>query len=338
MAWRVTPRDPYLSLVSEFMLQQTQVSRVQEKFGPFIGRFPTVGALARAREQDVLAAWSGLGYYRRARLLHGAARAIVAEHGGVVPRDAAVLRGLPGVGRYTAGAIASIVFGVREPIVDGNVARVLLRVHGRELAAADPAAVKFAWDGAADVVRHARSPGVVNEGLMELGAVVCTARGARCGVCPLRRLCAARRAGLVERIPAPREMAARRPVCVESAVIRDARGRVLMQRRGKSGMWASMWQLATLERDGARWPAADARQSLESWLGVEGLRSAGRFVHVTSHREVRVRVWSAARPVGRAYRPGPGLVWKTAAGMARLGVSSLQRRVLACASCADVIP
>jgi len=189
-------RDPYFSLVSELMLQQTQVARVIEKFTEFVGRFPTVEALARADEGGVLAVWSGLGYYRRARHLHRAAREIVARFEGRVPTTVEELMTLPGVGRYTAGAVASMVFGRAEPLVDGNVARVLVRIEGRECSAAE--GVAWAWERAGELVRIAEAPkgqsakrsllgpGVFNEGLMELGAVVCVPRGPRCGVCPVR--------------------------------------------------------------------------------------------------------------------------------------------------------
>ncbi len=331
LPWRTDPRDPYRSLVSEFMLQQTQVARVLEKFGPFIERFPSAATLARASEQTVLGMWSGLGYYRRARLLHAAARAIVRDHGGAVPRDAAALRELPGIGRYTAGAVASIVFGAREPIVDGNVARVLLRVHGRELAASDPEAAAWAWERAGELVRAAERPGALNEGLMELGAVVCTARSPRCGSCPLARSCAAGRDGTAAFIPIPRRAGPRRTLSLEAAVVRDARGRVLMQRRDPDGMWASMWQVPTLERAGPGWSSAEAGRRLAAAFKIEPARVVGRFVHSTSHRVVRVRVWTAA-----AGGPGagvPGFAWKSPAD--RLGISNLQRKVLELASGRD---
>ncbi len=330
LPWRISPRDPYLSLVSEFMLQQTQVARVLEKFGPFIERFPTVRELAGAREQQVLSLWSGLGYYRRARLLHAAARSIVAEHAGVVPRDVPTLRTLPGVGRYTAGAIASIVHGLAEPIVDGNVSRVLLRVHGRDGASDDPAAVAWAWERAEAMARAARSPALVNEGLMELGAVICTPRAPRCAECPLAALCIARRDGRQDEIPRPKAAARRRTLAIETVLLRDPRGRVLVQRRPARGMWASMWQAPTLERQGPAWSRAEARRRLEAWLGVGGLRVVDQFDHGTSHRDVRVRVWhgaTIAEPGAFTHRC-PGLVWKSPAAAARLGISNLQRRVL----------
>jgi len=194
LPWR-RRRSGYHALVSELMLQQTQVARVVEKFEPFVRRFPTVAALAAAREDEVLAMWQGLGYYRRARLLHAAAKAIVERHRGRVPvRDHAALLALPGVGRYTAGAIGSIVAGERVPIVDGNVTRVFQRLAARKGSASDRAVVDWAWEEARRYVAGARDPAAANEGLMELGATVCTPAAPRCDACPVSAMC--RRPGL----------------------------------------------------------------------------------------------------------------------------------------------
>lgn len=321
LPWRTSPRDPYRSLVSELMLQQTQVSRVVERFGPFVRRFPSVGALARAREQDVLAAWSGMGYYRRARHLHAAAREIETRFGGRVPQDAAALRTLPGVGRYTAGAVASIVFGRAEPVVDGNVARVLLRIEGREGRHQDPAVMSWAWERSASLQRRTGGqrcgPGDFNEGLMELGAVVCTPRRPRCAECPLSRLCRARRDGRQEEIPAPKARAARTRVYCAAARVRDARGRMLVRRRGE-GMWAGLWEAPTVE--GSR---RATRRQVED-LGVAVVRRAESFAFATTHRDLRFDVWEAGAPNGTPR----GCTWKTVAQVRRLALSSPQQRIL----------
>ncbi|MFN9968973.1 MAG: A/G-specific adenine glycosylase, partial [Phycisphaerae bacterium] len=285
-------RDPYRSLVSEFMLQQTQVSRVLEKFEPFLQRFPTVGALAAAPEQDVLAAWSGLGYYRRARLLHACAKSIVRDFGGVVPRDVDSLQELPGIGRYTAGAIASIVFNRPEPIVDGNVCRVLQRLDAKPGSASDKEVIAWAWERAESLVRQcpnspshlaARSegasthrangadavtPATFNEGLMELGALVCTPAAPKCLVCPLRDLCLAREQGLVDEIPAPKARAKRSRVYHDTVVVwrKTARGvEVLLEQRPATGLWAGLWQPPTVES------ATRTRRTLKSLLAELGL-------------------------------------------------------------------
>lgn len=301
LPWRTSPRDPFRSLVSEFMLQQTQVSRVLEKFGPFMARFPTPGALADADARSVLAAWSGLGYYRRARHLHAAAKALVSRHREVVPSDVEALMALPGVGRYTAGSIASIVFGKAAPIVDGNVTRVLLRLHGKPLAHGSPQASRWSWERAETLVVAARSPALFNEGLMELGATVCTPRTPDCGRCPLRASCVARAKGLQHSIPSPKRVASRRPLHCASILITDARGRVLVEPRPASGLWADLWQAPTLESA----EAPPARAELRRWIGLDTLTAEGSFRHGTTHRDVFFHVWrsqSVDAPTARRLR------------------------------------
>jgi A/G-specific adenine glycosylase len=187
LPWRRT-RDPYRVLVSEVMLQQTQVSRVEGFYARFLERFPTLEALAAAPPARVREAWAGLGYYRRAASLHGLARLVTATHGGRLPDDPAVLRRLPGVGPYTAGAVASFAFERAAPAVDTNVARVLRRAfHPRATGATGERRI---WDTAAGFVRRpGRSAWEFNQAIMELGALVCTARVARCGDCPVQREC-----------------------------------------------------------------------------------------------------------------------------------------------------
>jgi A/G-specific adenine glycosylase len=226
MPWRATA-DPYAIWVSEVMLQQTRVETVIPYYTRFIARFPTVRALADADEPAVLALWSGLGYYRRARMLHAGARHVVSVHQGVMPSDPAMLLGIPGVGPYTAGAIASIAFGLPEPVLDGNVERVLSRLFAIE---GDPrgAAVRARlWSLARAFATHPR-PGEVNQSLMELGATVCTPSSPRCMLCPARPWCAAQARGEPARFP---EKAKKRPPRVERWTahhVRDARGHVLL--------------------------------------------------------------------------------------------------------------
>ncbi len=346
LPWRLTPRNPYLSLVSEFMLQQTQVSRVLERWPGFVRRFPTLQALAAASRRDVLAAWSGMGYYRRATHLHTAAREITGRFGGRVPGDAPTLRTLPGVGRYTAGAIASMVFGKPEPIVDGNVARVLLRLEGREIAQEE--GVRWAWGRAAGLVqiskaaRHGRQarqqskkwsrssrsrepgggPAALNEGLMELGAVLCTPRRPRCAECPVSRWCVARELGLAESIPRPKARPVRSDLFCSSVVVEDPLGRVLVEPRGEIGLWAGMWQAPTLERT----DRAARRGEVAAWIGAEALSLRERFEHGTTHRRVCFEVWG-----GRMRRKAvtrPGAAFRSRAAIARLALSNPQRRVL----------
>jgi A/G-specific adenine glycosylase len=194
LPWRRT-RDPYAVLVSEFMLQQTQVARVESYWPRFLERFPDVDALANARPAAVRESWEGLGYYRRAANLHRLARVVADEQAGRIPSDIEALRRLPGVGRYTAGAVASFAFERAEPAVDTNVARVLRRAfHPRARGAAGE---RKLWDTAAALqTRHGRSAWAFNQAIMELGALVCTARLANCGRCPVRPACKTGRRGL----------------------------------------------------------------------------------------------------------------------------------------------
>ncbi len=185
LPWRRT-RDPYHIVVSEFMLQQTQVSRVEAYYHRFLERYPSLELLAAAPAATVRESWEGLGYYRRAANLHRLAQAVVAEHGGVVPADPAALIRLPGVGRYTAGAVACFAYERATPAVDTNVARVIRRAfHPRS------AVKKRVWETASTIMpRRGRSAWAFNQAIMELGALVCTARVARCGSCPVRAACA----------------------------------------------------------------------------------------------------------------------------------------------------
>src|SRR5512136_569268 len=201
LPWRGV-RDPYRIWVSEVMLQQTRIATATPYYHAFLGRFPTLAALARARPADVLEAWSGLGYYRRARSLHAAAREVVREHGGRVPDDPAAFERLPGVGRYTAGAVLSIAYGRPLPALDGNAARVLSRLEALPATMRDPAGARRLWALAAARVPADR-PGDWNQALMELGATVCTPRAPRCAACPLRRHCRALALGRVDRLPPP---------------------------------------------------------------------------------------------------------------------------------------
>lgn len=319
LPWRDAPaggRDPYRTLVCELMLQQTQVSRVIEKFEAFLKRFPTAEALAAAGEADVLAAWSGLGYYRRARLLHAAAKAAVKRFG-AVPRSSEDLRSLPGVGPYTAGAIASLSADERTAAVDGNAVRVLLRLRGRDGSAAEARTVRWAWEQAGELVEAAGSPGVFNEALMELGATVCTPKSPDCGCCPWSSACAAREEGAQNRIPRPKPPPKKKDLFISTLVVRDGSGRVLMRERPSKGLWAGMWETPSVE-DSTRHPDAG---SLSKALGAGEPTRIGAFEHITTHRRVLFEVWAAeaVRAEGR---------WVGEDELGSLGVSNAQRRVL----------
>jgi A/G-specific adenine glycosylase len=238
LPWRKN-RDPYRVWVSEIMLQQTQVARVKEFFTKFMARFPAVEVLAAAAEADVLAHWEGLGYYRRARQMHAAARKITAEHGGEFPRSAEGLRRLPGIGRYTAGAIASIAFAQPEPIVEANSRRVIARLAGHARRLDGPGGDEAIWKLAAAMVPKKHS-GRFNQALMDLGATVCTPVRPACHACPLEHLCVARRTGRVDRIPA-KSSRAKTIHRHEAAIVNVRRGRVLLVQRQEGEWWAGLW-------------------------------------------------------------------------------------------------
>jgi A/G-specific adenine glycosylase len=234
LPWR-RDRDPYRVWLSEIMLQQTRVAAVVEHYQRFLLRFPTIEKLAAARESSVLAAWSGLGYYRRARMLHSAAKEIVREHAGKFPASAEGLRALPGIGRYTAAAIASIVFGEPVAVVDGNVERVLGRVLGKSLAG------EKLWQAAQELLSPTR-PGNFNQAMMELGATVCLPRQPRCPACPVFGLCATRGEW---KTTAKRTRQRKREV--HYALNRRNGSVFLVQRPGDASLMPGMWELPEIQ-------------------------------------------------------------------------------------------
>ncbi|HSR65971.1 MAG TPA: A/G-specific adenine glycosylase [Xanthomonadaceae bacterium] len=236
------PRTPYRVWVSEVMLQQTQVGVVMPYFQRWMAALPDLHALAAAPPDDVLALWSGLGYYARARNLHAAARMCVDRHGGELPRDIAALTALPGIGRSTAGAILAQAWGERFPILDGNVRRVLSRLHGIAGWPGLPAVEKQLWRLAEGHLPQERLADYT-QAQMDLGATLCTRADPACVVCPLQDGCIARREGRVAELPTPKPG---KPLPERDAVVllfEDAHGRVLLQRRPPAGVWAGLWSL-----------------------------------------------------------------------------------------------
>jgi A/G-specific adenine glycosylase len=313
LPWRAEPPDrpnPYHVLVSEAMLQQTQAATVVPYFGRFVTAFPDVNALSAAPEQQVLRLWQGLGYYRRARHLHAAARKVVAVHGGQLPTTADELRALPGIGRYTAGAIASLAFGQPSPIVDGNVARVLSRWFALTETIDSPAGTKRLWELAEKLVPPSR-PGDFNQGLMELGAMICTPRKARCGECPVSSLCLAKKQSLQDRLPvrSPR----RAPASVRHHILAlHRRGMFLFEQRPEKGLWSRMWQLPTAERiRGRGTPARLAQWAEEHFeLTIKPPWRLGTFTHQTSHRTIHFVLWKADVQSLHTGDGPPGAVWR----------------------------
>jgi A/G-specific adenine glycosylase len=287
LPWRRT-RDPYAIWVSEVMLQQTRVDTVVPYYERFLARWPTVESLAAAPREEVRAAWSGLGYYRRLELMLRAAEAVVQEHRGRLPDDERALLSLPGFGRYTAGAVASIAHDRPAPAVDGNVARVLARVFAIPGDAMTGAAHAAIWARAAELA-PGEAPGELTQALIELGALRCTPRAPRCGECPIAAGCRARLEGLVEAIPAPRRRPARSRVELTSILSLTDEG-VLLERQPEGGLFASLWLLPSLP---GRMEGAELADAVESRLGARPSRIelAAELTHVLTHRELALRVF-----------------------------------------------
>jgi A/G-specific adenine glycosylase len=299
LPWRRT-RDPWAIWISEAMLQQTRVETVIPYYERFLRRFPDVASLARAELDEVLGHWAGLGYYSRARHLKRAAELVMDRFAGEIPDEPARLRELPGVGRYTAGAVASIAFGRPEPVLDGNAARVLARLGAIRGDPSAPRTRERLWQEAARLARGPR-PGDLNQALMELGARVCTPRRPRCELCPLARGCRARRAGDPEALPRRRRRP--RPRLLRGAgALLWRRGRALAVRRPERGLLGGLWELPWVELCAGAGGARHLARELGARLGVAalGLEPAGRVEHALSHRRLELCVF-----VGRA---GPGRV------------------------------
>lgn len=320
LPWRHT-RDPYAIWVSEIMLQQTRVDTVTRYYDRFLERFPTTHALASASEDDVLSAWSGLGYYRRGRLLHQGVREVVARYGGEVPRSAEDRLSLPGIGRYTAGAIGSIAFQLAEPIVDGNVARVLSRVHGIDTPLGRADTERRLWEHASRWVQGSR-PGDLNQALMELGATVCMPRSPVCDRCPLRTSCVARRTDQVEALPLPRKKVAAREVQWVALLASSKRDGLCLM-RGDKNLFGGLWNLPMAEGDG-RARALRLMKDLKL-AGTLSARSVAKVQHVLTHRRMQVQLWRVERAT---YEQSAGLRTQSTRELGALGISRLTLKLL----------
>jgi A/G-specific adenine glycosylase len=298
LPWRRT-RDPYAIWISEAMLQQTRVETVLPYYGRFLARFPDVASLAASSLEDVLGVWTGLGYYSRARNLHRAAQTMVERHGGALPDDPEALRALPGIGRYTAGAVASIAFDRPEPIVDGNVARVLARLHEIRDEIGGRDAQRRLWEEAA-ALAEGPDPGALNQALMELGATLCTPRAPRCIACPIMDECRARAAGDPESLP--RKAPKARARAVEAAAGLLVRGgRTLAVRRPDAGLLAGMWELPGGELEAGESASDALARTLADRVGLEvaEARPLGSVEHVFTHLRLRLHVFDCRGIRGR---------------------------------------
>ena len=297
LPWRRT-RDPYRIWLSEIMLQQTRVETVIPYYERFTRVFPAVAALARAGEARVLKLWEGLGYYSRARNLHAAAKTVAGE-GSRWPRTAEEWRRLPGVGRYTAGAIASIAFGERAPVLDGNVKRVLARLFEIERPIDEPKTAELMW-GIAESLVPPRSPGDFNQSLMELGACICVPRSPRCGECPVNGSCEAYASGRQDELPRRREKAAVPHHDVVAAAI-ERRGRILIGKRPAGGLLGGLWEFpgGKVRRGEGREAALRREIAEELGRGIAVGPRLARVEHAYSHFRITLHVYRCSIDKGR---------------------------------------
>ncbi len=326
LPWRVPQRgaDPYRVWIAEVLLQQTQVRAAIPYYERLVAHFPTLERLAAAPEGEVLALWSGLGYYARARNLHAAARLALRRHGGL-PASLEALRALPGFGPYTAGAVASIAFAIPAAAVDGNVARVLARLF---LVVGDPAAARTRarLTALAAALVHPQRPGDLNQALMELGATTCGKPVPACDRCPVAPLCAARVAGRASEVPPPRKRPARRPLTLACAVVRRGPA-ILLVRRPPEGLFARLWAPPSAElAAGEAPPVALARTlraaALRGRVGPE-LAACERTL---THRALTLRAFGCE--VRGVVREGEALRFVAPDRLGELGVPAAVRDLL----------
>jgi A/G-specific adenine glycosylase len=335
--WR-THRTPYRVWICEIMAQQTRLDTVAGYFERFVGRFPDVATLAAATEDEVLSYWSGLGYYSRARNLHAAAKVVVEQWGGVLPETVAGLASLPGIGPYTAGAIASIGFDAPEPAVDGNVFRVLTRV----LDCDDPVDHAATRTALTDVARALvqgltgdAKPSDFNQALMELGATVCTPPplAPACLVCPLAPVCRARVTGRVEQLPVRAKKPAPKAQPLVTLAVRDATGALLLTRRLQIGTFKGLWVP----------PTGPTLEAVTEGLGQAGVvlshvadEPSSSFTHVLTHRHYTVSVYAAQAALHRDPDPTRARWVRTVDDLEGLGVPVFTQKALAAASFAEL--
>ena len=321
LPWQNT-RDPYKVWLSEIMLQQTQVSTVLDYFPRFLARFPDVNLLARAPLDDVLGLWSGLGYYSRARNLHLCAQAVYDLHGGSFPQTAQALQSLPGIGRSTAAAIASLCFGERVAILDGNVKRVLTRVLGFDADLALSANERQLWDRASEMLPTADLATAMpryTQGVMDLGATVCTARKPNCAICPLSEACVARRLGQPERFPVKTRKVKRSSQSIWMLWAQAADSSIWFVKRPVPGVWGGLYCF----------PLFDSRESLDAAVPDvlrRKLEDVSVVTHVLTHKDLFLHPVRLA--LGSEDRLAPDGMWAAADQWPNLGLPAPVRKLL----------
>lgn len=330
LPWRETS-DPYCIWISEIMLQQTQVDTVIPYYQRFLKVFPNVSALARAPLQDVLKVWENLGYYSRARNIHAAARVIVEKFGGQIPDTLEEIKTLPGIGDYTAGAILSIAYGRALPAVDGNVRRILCRLFAIRKPVDDTREQKQ-FQKVAALLIPARRPGDFNQALMDLGATICKSRNPDCSFCPIANICQARLQNLQNVLPVMSKTRAIPHRQAAAAVIRDAKGRLLLVQRPPSGLLASLWKLPGGFIKGDQNIENSLKQSVKKELGIS-IRTGKRLAsvnHTYTHFRLTLHACECRLLKGTADPlKCQNWQWASPADLKKLPLSKVDRMILA---------
>ena len=333
LPWRRNPRNAYRQWLAEIMLQQTQVAAVVPYFRRFMKQFPTVRRLADASLDDVLRLWAGLGYYARARNLHKCARIVAREHGGRFPDTVEGLSALPGIGRYTAGAIASIAFDRRAPILDGNVKRVLSRLFQIESDIRHNETVDYLW-ALAEAILPRKRCGDFNQSLMELGATLCLPRNPKCPDCPVSGICSAHAAGVVDEVPRTKRRPAPKEVQVVVAAVRR-NGKFLIRRRKEDSLWGGMWELPSIQMNGHKSRQAALAELLSalptrSAFGSQThARPCGRITRRLTHRIMRMSVYLLPSPASSdALRRCEDFKWIRPTEFDRFAFSTAQCKII----------
>ena len=329
LPWQQT-RDPYRVWLSEIMLQQTQVATVLGYYARFLERFPDVQALAAAHPDEVMALWSGLGYYSRARNLHRCAQQVVAQHGGAFPRTAEELARLPGIGRSTAGAIAAFCHGQRVPILDANVRRVLTRLFGFGADLSSARNERLLWARAEALLPHTDLQSTMpryTQALMDLGASLCAPRNPSCSQCPVQDLCVARQEGAPERYPVKTRRLTRRSQPWWLLVLRDADGRIWLQRRPARGIWAGLHCVPVFAS------RAELMAALSEHVSHVAPQELAPFVHVLTHRDLHLHPVLASVDEPQSQREaratkGDAGAWFNVQQSTALGLPAPVRRLL----------
>jgi A/G-specific adenine glycosylase len=287
LPWRST-KDPYIIWISEIILQQTRVEQGLPYFNRFISRFPDLKSLATADIEEVLRLWQGLGYYSRARNLHYSAKKIVQEFGGIFPDNFKKLRELKGVGDYTAAAVASISFGEKVPVVDGNVMRVISRIFGKDWDLSKSASKQKFFEFAHSIMPMEHDPSEFNQALMEFGALQCSPKSPNCDLCPMNNICFANHHVLVEQLPVKSKRQKQKEIFFNYLIIES--GKKLLMRKRRESIWNGLYDFPLLEND-LPTSSSQLNEAIESYLNVpsEIVEVSGEVRHLLSHLKIRSR-------------------------------------------------